>query len=118
MGEIQSDLNVIQLRLENLETSINEQKESIKEFKKTNSESHAKIFSRLEQTEQAIKVNNVQYEHIINSLENINTEIQITKNKINEVKQKPADRWEKVVMIIITAIVGGVVGFAINALFK
>lgn len=76
----------------------------LKDHAKHNTESHERFFNRLEALEKQEGIQIVQYEHIMEKLDKLATDVA-------ELKAKPARRWEGVVEKIIGVLVAAIVGF-------
>lgn len=83
-----------------------ENEKKIMELEKHNSSAHERIFDRLGGLEKQEGIQVVQYEHILENLEKLVMDV-------NELKTKPARRWESVIEKIIEILVAAVVGFMI-----
>jgi predicted nuclease with TOPRIM domain len=76
------------------------------------------VFSRL----RALEVTTGKFEEIVSRLEksfeklafSIDEKFRLLEIKIENLKSKPGERWEKFVDILIAAVVGGVIGYFIK----
>lgn len=76
----------------------------LKDHVKHNTESHERFFNRLEALEKQEGIQIVQYEHIMEKLDKLATDVA-------ELKSKPAKRWEGIIEKIISVLVAAIVGF-------
>ena len=74
---------------------------------------------RIQQIERSKEKTDFQYEQIMKTLETLNKDTipKLTK-EIEELKNKPVKRYDQVITGLISAIVGGIVGFVVNKIFK
>lgn len=49
-------------------------------------------------------------------MKSINTKVGVLTDKVDEIEQKPAKRWETIVSCVITGFVGALLGFALSRL--
>ena len=85
----------------------------IKELEKdiqANRETHQKFFDRFERINERV----VGYEKDMSYLR---TTVADIANDVKEIKEKPAKRWDTVVVCVITSIIGIIVGFLLNGVF-
>lgn len=80
------------------------------EHKKNASEKHKEFFARIRALEQARAVQEEQYKTILAKLETV-------ADAVSVLKERPARRWDSVVTALISAGVGGVIGYAISQIF-
>ena len=101
-------------------------KQDIKNHKEVSDEKLSKIDDTLKELDERIKTMEMskqktefQYQQIMKTLEKLNdiTTPNLTK-QIQELKNKPAERYNLIVTSIISAIVGGIVTFFINSVLK
>ncbi len=78
--------------------------EQLDEYQAQNGDSHREIYGRLNTLESTSAVQGTRFDFIIEKLDNLT-------RSVEEIKQKPAKRWEAVVAAIISAVVSGVVVF-------
>jgi predicted nuclease with TOPRIM domain len=50
--------------------------------------------------------------------ENVENDVKEIKNDVKSLKGKPGELWDKVVVIFITALVSGLVGYALSQILK
>lgn len=114
-----------------------ELEEDLNELRKQNSKSHERIFDRLGEVEKQGSVQEVQYENLLDKLGGLSTDLnelkadskeivaklppltqrvesleELSENVdefVDELKEKPAERWNKVVEMIIGLVVTAVV---------
>lgn len=87
----------------------------IEELKRVQ-EDHEK---RIQQMEKSKEKTDYQYEQIIDMLNKLNEKtIPNLTTQIEELKDKPVKRYDQVITGIISAVVGGIVGFVINKFFR
>lgn len=74
---------------------------------------------RIQQIERSKEKTDFQYEQIMKTLETLNKDTipKLTK-EIEELKNKPVKRYDQVITGLISAIIGGIVGFVVNKIFK
>lgn len=121
------------LKAGQLEKDIMDLKEDLKELNRQNSDAHQKIFDRINQVETGEKVHNEQYKHIQekmdenrDSIAEIKADSKTMMNQLNdisskmsgvdklnavvdELKSKPARRWEELIKQVIGLVVGAVI---------
>lgn len=75
-----------------------------------NDEQHKEIFIKLEKL--VIESNTVitQFQTILGMITDVKSDIKNIQSDMASQKEKPAKRWESIVMTVITTIVGAVVG--------
>ena len=78
--------------------------EQLDEYQAQNGDSHREIYGRLNTLESTSAVQGTRFDFIIEKLDNLT-------RSVEEIKQKPAKRWEAVVAAVISAVVSGVVVF-------
>lgn len=81
----------------------------VNELRKQNSSSHERIFDRLGELEKQEGIQLVQYEHIMEKLEQL-------AGDVKELKAKPGKRWEGIVEKAIGILVAAVLGFMLARL--
>ena len=81
-----------------------ELEKDVNELRKQNSSTHERIFDRLGELEKQEGIQVVQYEHILEKLDQLSGDVK-------ELKAKPAKRWESIVEKIIGLVIAAVVGF-------
>ena len=79
----------------------------LKELREKNSRNHDKIYTRIEKVEKDLVESQSDRKHINEKLDKIDSNVEA-------LTQKPAKRYETIVTAILTALVGGVVGFFIS----
>lgn len=83
--------------------------EQLDEYQTRSANSHREIYSRLNTLETSSAVTQTRYDAIIEKLDGIT-------NKVDDLEQKPAKRWEAVVAAAIGALVGGLVTLLLTML--
>lgn len=88
-------------------------KESLSELK----EAYKDLEKRVNKVETSREKTEFQYEEIIKSLDKLN-EITIPKltEELENIKNKPAKRWDSVINALISAVVAALVGFGVSKL--
>lgn len=81
--------------------------EDLKKDSERNSAQHREFYDKFMDTQTKIAISEERYTNLLNLMMEV-------KTTVNELKDKPAKRWDNVVMYIIT----GVVGIAMGFLFK
>lgn len=81
-----------------------ELEQDVNELRKQNSSSHERIFERLGELEKQEGIQGVQYENILEKLDQL-------AGDVKELKSKSAKRWESIVEKVIGLLVAAVVGF-------
>ena len=81
-----------------------ELEKDVNELRKQNSSSHERIFDRLGELEKQEGIQVVQYEHILEKLDQL-------AGDVKELKAKPGKRWEGIVEKVIGPVVAAVVGY-------
>lgn len=74
--------------------------EQLDEYQAQNGDSHREIYGRLNTLESTSAVQGTRFDFIIEKLDNLT-------RSVEEIKQKPAKRWEAVVAAVISAVVRG-----------
>ncbi len=121
------------LKAQELEVDVNE-------LRRQNSSSHERIFERLGELEKNEGIQGVQYENILDKLGHLTANITELKNDnkevisalpplthrvesleqlseaVEEMKSKPAKRWEQIAEAVIGLVVAAVVGFMLARL--
>lgn len=77
------------------------------EWKEQSRSTHKEFFDRIRELEKAQAVQREQYDTILEKLE------ELTKS-VAELSAKPAKRWESVIAAVISAVVSGLVVFAMT----
>lgn len=67
---------------------------------------HKEFFDRLRALESMQSVIKTHYEHLEESLNKLETNIELIKTELCEIREKPAQRWDAVTMAAIGALVG------------
>lgn len=83
--------------------------QDVSELRRQNSGNHERIFERLGDLEKQEGIQVVQYEHILEKLDKLVLDV-------NDLKSKPAKRWEGVTEKIIGILVAAIVGFMLAQL--
>jgi len=99
-NEIHASLAEIRQRVEHLESDA-----------KGASSSRKSILERLEKVESNDKLINYQYEQIEKKLQEIVSDLRT-------IKEKPAQKWDAVTMLIISGIVSAIITFLTNFILK
>lgn len=86
-----------------------ELEKDVNELRKQNSSSHERIFERLGELEKQEGIQVVQYEHIMEKLDQL-------AGDVKELKAKPGKRWEGIVEKAIGILVAAVLGFMLARL--
>lgn len=86
-----------------------ELEKDVNELRKQNSSSHERIFDRLGELEKQEGIQVVQYEHIMEKLDQL-------AGDVKELKAKPGKRWEGIVEKAIGILVAAVLGFMLAQL--
>ena len=116
-----------------LEKDISELKEELKELRKQNSATHERMFDRLNEVESGEKVQSEQYKQIqekmdenkksiaeikadnktmlaqLNDISVKMSGVDSLKTSVDELKAKPAKKWEELVKQVVSLVVGAVV---------
>lgn len=80
------------------------------EIQEKQSERHREFYSRIGLLEQKTALYSNDLNHIKDTVDEMN-------NNLKSLMEKPGKRWDAVVIYIITAIIGIVVGFALKGVF-
>jgi septal ring factor EnvC (AmiA/AmiB activator) len=83
---------------------------SIQEDLVRNSNQHREFYQKFSQLETKIAVSDERYTNLLTVM----TEVKTT---VNELKDKPAKKWDNISNYIITAIISLILGFLANGLF-
>lgn len=81
-----------------------ELEKDVNELRKQNSSSHERIFDRLGELEKQEGIQVVQYEHILEKLDQL-------AGDVKELKAKPGKRWEGIVEKAIGVLVAAMLGY-------
>lgn len=79
---------------------------NVVELRKQNSATHERIYERLNELEKQEGIQNVQYENILEKLDQLSGDV-------NELKTKPAKRWESILEKVIGLFAAGQVGYVL-----
>lgn len=79
---------------------------NVVELRKQNSATHERIYERLNELEKQEGIQNVQYENILEKLDQLSGDV-------NELKTKPAKRWESILEKVIGLFAAGLVGYVL-----
>lgn len=79
---------------------------NVVELRKQNSATHERIYERLNDLEKQEGIQNVQYENILEKLDQLSGDV-------NELKAKPAKRWESILEKVIGLFAAGLVGYVL-----
>lgn len=82
----------------------------VKELEEKYSSSRRLIYDRLEELEKSSAIVDERYTRILSEIEEI-------KAAIKPLTDKPHKRWDTAITAVITATVGGVVGFVVSKIF-
>lgn len=91
-----------------------------KEYAQRMEDEHRRMNHRLESVEEAVKENQsltVSVGKLATNMEHMAIEQKKQGDRLEKLEKLPADRWEKVINAIMTAIIGGVVGYIIGVIF-
>lgn len=83
-----------------------ELEKDMNELHKQNSATHERIYERLNELEKQEGIQNVQYENILEKLDQLSGDV-------NELKTKPAKRWESILEKVIGLFAAGLVGYVL-----
>lgn len=86
-------------------------KEAIANLEKRNSESHERLFNRLEDLEKKDSARDRDFAHMMERFGELVEDLKGVTNRLSSVEQKPAKRWDSFVGYIISAFVAGFIGF-------
>lgn len=89
------------------ECTMRERISALEEDSKKNAEAHREFYGKFEQ----MKVDNAVAN---NNMMNITSTLSEIRADVKELKEKPAKRYDAIVMYIITSVLGALVGFLIN----
>lgn len=81
----------------------------VDELRRQNSSSHERIFERLGELEKQEGIQGVQYENILEKLDQL-------AGDVKDLKAKPAKRWESVMEKILSTVVAAIMGFVLARL--
>lgn len=90
--------------------------EALEKANEQHSATHREIFGRLGSLETENAVQNAHWENVDGKLDSLTAMVQKLTDKISEVENKPAKRWDKAVETVLVAIVTGVVCFLLGRL--
>ena len=80
---------------------------ALEEDNKRNAEAHREFYGKFEDMK-------VEYAVTNNNMANITSTLSEIRADVKELKEKPAKRYDAIVMYIITSVLGALVGFLIN----
>lgn len=83
-----------------------ELEQDLNELRRQNSSSHERIFERLGEIEKQEGIQDVQYENILEKLDQL-------AGDVKDLKSKPAKRWENIVEKVLGIVAAAVVGFVL-----
>lgn len=78
--------------------------EALKNDADRNSEQHREFYGKFNELNTALAINSERYTNVLAGINEL-------KTAVNELKEKPAKRWDNVVMTIISCLATGVVAF-------
>ena len=87
-----------------------ELEKGFREIQEKQSERHREFYNRIGLLEQKTALYSNDLNHIKDTVDEMN-------NNLKSLMEKPGKRWDAVVIYIITAIIGIVVGFALKGIF-
>lgn len=91
-------------------------KEAITDLSKRNSETHERIFTRLEVLERKDVARDKDFTHLMERFSELVGDLNKACDRLTSIEQKPAKRWESLVGYIISALAAGAIGFILATL--
>lgn len=82
----------------------------LEEHKTRSHETHQQIFERLNKLETGSAELKIQYNAIMDKLNDLSLRISDTLARLSDIERKPAKRWESIVDKVLMVIVGAIVG--------
>lgn len=92
------------------EHRLQELESAVREIKEKHSKRDGIFFERINNLEQKIALYNNDLGHIKNTVDEMN-------DNLKSLMEAPAKRWDTVIVCIITAVIGVIVGFALKGIF-
>lgn len=75
-----------------------------------NSKQHKEFYNEISNMKQGMAVSDERYNNLLSVMNEV-------KTAVSDLKEKPAKKWDSVSMYVITAIIGGVIGFLLRLAF-
>lgn len=97
-----------------LNQRVNSLEKKVDDHIKSSRESHKEMYTRLNRLEANDAARNEQYNNILGKIDTIQESIDDIKKPLDELRQAPAKRYDKLVWSIISAITTGVLGYIIG----
>lgn len=72
-----------------------------------NSSQHREFYNRFAENEKAMAVSDERYTNLLTTMIEV-------KGAVNEIKDRPAKKWDSVSMYIVTSLVGLILGYIVN----
>lgn len=93
-----------------MEERVSRLEKRFEDFVEKSSETHRRIYDKINDLSTATAVQNERYDTILSELEEL-------KKEIKKLTEQPQKRWDTAITSAISAAVGGVVGFIVSKLF-
>lgn len=90
--------------------------EELKRDSDRNSTQHREFYNKFSQQSTQLAISEERYNNLISVVTDVKTSIQGVQTSVDELKQKPAKKWDNVTSCVITSIVGLVLGFLFKML--
>lgn len=88
----------------------------IADLRRQNSDSHERIFNRLNELEKSEGVQMEQYKHILEKITELTVKVDSLATRISYIEAKPAKRWEGLTEKILGAVALAVVAYFLGRL--
>lgn len=88
----------------------------LEKLEKRNSDTHERLFGRVENLEKAEVRWDERFNQTLNTLDSITENLKAIVGRLEAIEHKPAKRWESVTSQIVTLVVAALVGFILAKL--
>ena len=112
----QNNYTALKQSLEHHEKQCEHKYDVLKKENDRNVDSIKEIYKRLSDVEKNQGVTNVNYTNIVDMFKKLEAKIEKIEKTIDEIKEKPAKRWEGLSGTIIAVIVTGIITFILGQL--
>lgn len=88
-------------------------KERIEILERSNSESHQRLFTRLEELEKGEAARSRDFAHLLEKLQEVSDDLRNACDRLSDIEKQPGNKWESLKDKLIGLIAAAVVGFAL-----
>lgn len=90
--------------------------EELKRDSERNSNQHKEFYDKFTAQSTAIAISEERYNNLISVVTEIKSSIVNVQASVDELKQKPAKKWDQVSFYVLTCVLGLVIGYLFNML--